>query len=327
MARAIELATAVNLARDVNPHVGAVIVSSENEIIGEGFHRGSGNDHAEAVAITQAGSQSHGATLYTTLEPCNATGKRPPCVDGIISAGISHVVIAQKDPHQAMAGGAKRLRDAGIEVTEGVLVHEATALNSSWTFAHLHQRPWVIWKTATTIDGFISIKGADTPWITCDESREMVQRIRATVGAIITGTGTVMADNPRLTVRALHDDDQPMRVVVGHRPIDPHANVLQGSHPALLKSEDIQDVIVSLWTEHGIHKVLVEAGAGLSTSLWHTDLIDEVYWFQAPTIAGAGIRVLGDIGVNTVEDIRWFSQIEVNRVGLDVVSHFTTKKE
>ena len=226
-----------------------------------------------------------------------------------------------------MAGGVARLREAGIEVITGVMSDEATELNKSWTFAHLHNRPWVIWKTATTIDGFITIAGADSPWITCEESRQKVQTIRAGVGAIVTGTGTVMADNPHLTVRANATDAQPLRVVVGSRPIDPHANVLQGPHPALLTSDDIGDVLTKLWREHGIHNVLIEAGQGLSSSVWAQHLVDEVYWFQAPTIAGDGIRVLGDIGVKTVEDIRRFSQIAVNRVGLDIVSHFLVTKD
>lgn len=326
MARALELAASVDLARDVNPRVGAVIVSADGLVVGEGWHRGSGTDHAEVVALSLAGESARGATLYTTLEPCNATGKRPPCVDAIVAAGVACVVIAQSDPNIDMSGGAAGLRNAGVQVIHDVLASEATELNASWTFAHTHQRPWVIWKTATTLDGFISIEGAESPWITSEPSREMVQTIRASVGAVVTGTGTVMADNPMLTVRSRDEHRQPHRVVVGRRPIDPHANVLQGEHPALLISDDISDVLRALWTDHGIHKVLIEAGASLSTSVWRSGLVDEVYWFQAPTIAGAGTKVLGDIGVETVEDIQRFSQISVNRVGLDVVSHFSTHK-
>ena len=326
MARALELAASVDLTRDINPRVGAVIVTPDGQVVGEGCHQGSGTDHAEVVALADAGDKARGATIYSTLEPCNATGKRPPCVDALIDAGVSRVVIAQMDPNVTMSGGAKRLQVAGIEVITDVLADQAHELNASWTFAQQNGRPWVIWKTATTLDGFISIKGADSPWITSETSRDMVQAIRASVGAIITGTGTVLADNPHLTVRNHDVEEQPLRVVVGSRPIDPHANVLQGAHPALLMNVEISDVLTALWQQHGVHKVLIEAGQGLSTSVWKQKLVDEVYWFQAPTIAGDGIRVLGDIGVKTLDDIRRFSQNQVHRVGLDVLSHFVVNE-
>lgn len=327
MAQALELAKSVDLARDVNPTVGSVIVSESGEVIATGVHHGSGTDHAEASALKVAGERARGATAYVTLEPCSGTGKRPPCVDALISAGVARVVYGQSDPNPKMSGGAQLLQDAGIEVISGVLPDECAELNHSWTFAQQTGRPWVVWKTATTLDGFISIADSDSQWITGEPAREKVQEIRATVGAIVTGTGTVLADNPQLTVRTLSESEQPLRVVVGTRAIPEDAVVLQGAKPAICTSDDLKTVITNLWLEHGIHRVLVEAGAGLSTSLWQEHLVDEVFWFQAPTIGGRGIKVLGDIGVKSAVDIRRFSQIAVNRVGLDVLLHFKARQD
>ena len=327
MAQAITLAEQVDLSRDKNPRVGAVVVSATGEVLGSGAHLGSGTDHAEVVALAQAGELARGATVYSTLEPCAGTGKRPPCVQALIDAGVARVVFGQPDPNVEMSGGAKLLTDAGIEVNGNVLADECTALNPSWTFAHEQGRPWVIWKTATTLDGFIAAADGTSKWITGEESREFVQRIRSTAGAIVTGTGTVLADDPHLTVRALPSDQQPLRVVVGNRAIPDDANVLKAGARTLQTADDVSEVISQLWHDHSIHRVLVEAGSGLSTSLWRAGLVDEVYWFQAPAIAGDGIKALADIGVQTMGDVLRFSQTAVNRVGLDVVVHFTTRQD
>ena len=327
MAQAIAIAEQVDLSRDKNPRVGAVVVSATGEVLGSGAHLGSGTDHAEVVALAQTGDLARGATVYSTLEPCAGTGKRPPCVQALIDAGVARVVFGQRDPNGAMAGGAKLLADAGIEVIADLMVDECTALNPSWTFAHEQARPWVIWKTATTLDGFIAAADGTSKWITGEEAREFVQRIRSTVGAIVTGTGTVLADDPHLTVRSLPADQQPLRVVVGNRSIPDDANVLKSGAQTLQTSDDIAEVISDLWREHSIHRVLVEAGSGLSTSLWRAGLVDEVYWFQAPAIAGDGIKALADIGVQSMAEVLRFSQTAVNRVGLDVVVHFTTRQD
>jgi len=325
MSKAIELAGQVDLSRDVNPRVGAVVVSAGGQVISTGVHLGSGTDHAEASALSQAGELAVGSTVYSTLEPCAAQGKRGPCTQALIDARVARVVFGQADPNSKMAGGAQTLRDAGIEVISAVLVEETAALNPSWNFAHEQGRPWVIWKTATTLDGYIATADGSSKWITGEPARDFVQQIRATVGAIVTGTGTVLADDPQLTVRALPADQQPLRVVVGNRSIPADAQLRKGPHPARTTDADIAAVIGDLWAVDGVHRVLVEAGSGLSTSLWRTGLIDEVYWFQAPTIAGEGTKVLADIGVTSMADLLRFSQTQVNRVGLDVLVHFTTR--
>jgi len=324
MSRAIELASKVDLSRDVNPTVGAVIVDADGNIVGEGWHNGSGTDHAEVMAIAQAGSKAVGATLYCTLEPCNAQGKTGPCAQAVIAAGISKVVIAQADPHQLMSGGVKTLQAAGIEVEVGLLQDPAVALNASWNFAQENNRPWVIWKVATTLDGFVAAEDGTSKWITGEPARERVQEIRASVGAIVTGTGTVLADDPLLTVRALPDAQQPLRVIVGDRDLPATSQIFTGTNPAIRMAGDLSKVIAQLWQERGVHKVLVEAGSHVSQSLWSANLVDEVYWFQAPMILGSGKPAIGSFGVNTLTNASRFPEYQVDRVGLDLLVHFTT---
>jgi diaminohydroxyphosphoribosylaminopyrimidine deaminase / 5-amino-6-(5-phosphoribosylamino)uracil reductase len=325
MSRAIELASKVDLSRDINPTVGAVIVDASGTVVGEGWHNGSGTDHAEVMAIAQAGSKAVGATLYCTLEPCNAQGKTGPCAQAVIAAGISKVVIGQADPHQAMSGGVKTLQAAGIEVEVGLLQDPAIALNASWNFAQENNRPWVIWKTATTLDGFVASDDGSSKWITGEPARERVQEIRASVGAILTGTGTVLADDPLLTVRALPGDQQPLRVIVGDRELPSTAQIFTGTNPAIRMAGDLSKVITELWQERGVHKVLVEAGSHVSQSLWSANLVDEVYWFQAPMILGSGKPAIGSFGVNTLANASRFPEYQVDRVGLDLLVHFTTR--
>ena len=325
MSRALELAISADLVRDTNPIVGTVIVDDAGNIVGEGFHNGSGSAHAEVVAIAQAGEKAKGATLYCTLEPCNAQGKTGPCAQAIIAAGISKVIIAQRDPNVAMAGGAQTLINAGITVDFDVMTDQARELNASWNFAHENHRPWVIWKTATSLDGFISAADGTSQWITGEPARERVQEIRASVGAIVTGSGTVLADDPLLTVRSLSETDQPLRVIVGDREIPQDAKIFAGPKPAIRIKGDLGEVIKALWQEHGIHKVLVEAGAAMAHSLWTADLVDEVYWFQAPVLMGAGTPAIGSFGVNTLANAPRFPQYQLDRVGLDLLIHFKTR--
>jgi diaminohydroxyphosphoribosylaminopyrimidine deaminase/5-amino-6-(5-phosphoribosylamino)uracil reductase len=277
------------------------------------------------MAIAQAGSKAVGATLYCTLEPCNAQGKTGPCAQTVIAAGITKVVIAQADPHRAMSGGVKTLQAAGIEVEVGLLQDSAIDLNASWNFAQENNRPWVIWKTATTLDGFVAAEDGSSKWITGEPARERVQEIRASVGAILTGTGTVLADDPLLTVRALPNDQQPLRVIVGDRELPANSQIFTGANPAIRMPGDLSKVIAELWQEHGVHKVLVEAGSHVSQSLWSANLVDEVYWFQAPMILGSGKPAIGSFGVNTLANASRFPEYQVDRVGLDLLVHFTTR--
>ena len=318
MREALELARTVDLRADVNPHVGAVIVSANGDIVGRGWHEGAGSVHAEIMALEQSGDQAHGATLYCTLEPCNAHGKQPPCSQAILESGIAKVVFGQYDPNPTKSGGAHMLSTAGIDVESRLLEQESQTLNASWNFAHEHNRPWVMWKTATTLDGFIAASDGTSQWITSEESRAKVQELRVGVGAILTGTGTVLKDNPQLTVRGAKR--QPLAAVIGARPIPKDFHV---AARALVYS-DIDHALGSLWDEFKVHRVLVEAGPGLTGSLWSAGVIDEVWWFQAPVLMGTGMSAVGDIGVKTLAQALRFSELEVNRVGLDLMVHFST---
>ena len=211
----------------------------------------------------------------------------------------------------------------GYEV--GLLQEHSTALNASWNFAQQNNRPWVIWKTATTLDGFVAAEDGTSKWITGEPARERVQEIRASVGAILTGTGTVLADDPLLTVRSLPADKQPLRVIVGDRDLPADSQIFTGEKPAIRMAGDLSKVISELWQSHGVHSVLVEAGSHVSQSLWSANLVDEVYWFQAPVILGSGKPAIGNFGVNTLANASRFPEYQVDRVGLDLLVHFTTR--
>lgn len=317
MQQALGLAARADLQSDINPRVGALIVAADGSIVGQGWHQGSGSPHAEAMALAQAGARAQGATVYCTLEPCNAKGRMDPCAQALISAGVARVVYGATDPNPAKSGGAKTLAEAGIEVSGGVLADLASALNPTWELMHKRGRPWVIWKTATSLDGFIAASDGSSKWITSDAARTDVMRLRSTVGAIITGTGTVLADNPALTVRDRVVSKQPLRIVVGKSEIPATSAVLSGPNPALIRTDDFALVLAEV-AKLGIHRVLLECGARLATSAWQAGLIDEVVWYQAPVVLGAGQHNLNDFGLATLDSAPRFSFSTVDRIGPDL---------
>ena len=324
MQRAITLARSVDLRTDINPHVGALVVDSSGQIVGQGWHQGSGTNHAEVMALAEAGDKARGATVFSTLEPCSSTGRMGPCTTALIDAGVSRVVIGAIDDNPRMSGGASLLRDAGIDVISGVCANESRALNPTWHFAIENGRPWVTWKVATTLDGFTAAADGSSKWITSDEARADVQLLRASVGAIVTGTGTALADNPALTVRG--GSHQPRRVIVGTRELPRDLQVfqpLEGSAPADQYADDITDVLKRL-AQDGVHHVLLESGMGLAQAAWTRGLIDEVVWYQAPVLVGVGRGSLGDIGVNTIGDAIRFDFQSVDRIGSDLKVTFLT---
>lgn len=326
MQRAIELAKNVDLRQDINPHVGALVVHSDGVIVGQGWHQGSGTAHAEVMALSQAGDRARGATVYSTLEPCSSTGRMGPCTTALIEAGVSRVVIGASDANPVMSGGAEVLRGAGIDVRSGVAEISARGLNPTWHFAIENGRPWVTWKVATTLDGFTAAVDGSSKWITSEEARNDVQLLRAEVGAIVTGTGTVLDDNPSLTVRGA--TRQPLRVIAGKRELprdlDVFATTEKGAEPAVQFTEDISEILRHLAAD-GIHHVLLESGMGLATSAWNRQLIDEVVWYQAPVLLGQGRGALGDLGVNNIGEAQRFDFHSVERIGIDLKVTFLTR--
>lgn len=307
MSRAIELAKKGRFTTRPNPNVGCVIVK-DNQIIGEGFHYLAGQPHAEVFALRQAyehdAKQLQGATAYVTLEPCSHHGRTPPCADALIKAGISRVVIAVVDPNPKVdGGGIAKLQQAGIEVITGICKQAAYQLNEGFFKVMRGGLPFVRLKIATSLDGRTAMANGESKWITSDQSREDVQRLRAQAGAIITGSETVLQDHPALNIRSqqlgvnLDDIPQPLLVVLDRRQRIKMTDVWYQSQinkrPVLL----IQDATISLTQiltilkdNYQINDVLVEAGATVAASFLQQGLVDELVVYQAPCILGSSAK-------------------------------------
>lgn len=316
MARALQLATLGLWTTRPNPHVGCVVVL-DGEIVGEGWHVRAGEAHAEVNALTAAGEAARGATVYVTLEPCSHHGRTPPCVDALIAAGVSRVVVATQDPNPAVAGqGIARLRAAGVDVTEGVAATEAEALNAGFMRRMTEGRPWVRAKLAASLDGRTAMASGESRWITGNAARADVHRWRARSCAVVTGSGTVAADDPALTVRDVPDAAEvppPLRVVLDSRlqtPVD--ASILRQPGAVLIvtASDDAQrrsaleaagaeveklpsgphglelEAVLRTLVRRQVNEVLVEAGPTLVGAFVAAGLVDELILYQAPHLMG-----------------------------------------
>ena len=321
MRRAIDAADAVVRALP-NPRVGCVLLSPDGHEIATGVHRGAGTPHAEIDALTQAGSRAAGATAVVTLEPCNHTGRTGPCAKALIEGGVARVVFAQADPNPDAAGGADTLRAAGIDVEGGVLADEATGLNTAWTHAVTTGRPYVTWKYAATLDGLSAAPDGSSKWITGPEARRDVQTFRAGVDAIMSGTGAVLADDPRLTIRdeddnALPYELQPLRVVVGESVIPRYYRVFDQTAPMLMiQSRDPHTVLQKL-AEREIRHVWLEGGPRLAGAFWNAGLIDRVIGYIAPALLGAGLPAL-EATATTLADLRPIELTDLTTIGKDI---------
>jgi diaminohydroxyphosphoribosylaminopyrimidine deaminase / 5-amino-6-(5-phosphoribosylamino)uracil reductase len=310
---------ALDLARayrpSPNPRVGAVVIS-DGEIVGQGAHRQAGQEHAEIAALAQAGERAHGATMFVTLEPCAHTGRTGPCVEAILAAGISKVVYAMSDPNPKASGGAERLSEAGVTVVGGVLVDQARLLNREWLHSLQQGRPWVTWKVASTLDGRTAATDGTSKWITSPAARSDVQQLRSTVDAVLTGTGTALADNPRLDVREVPVDRQPLRVVMGEREI-PATFHLSDSEVVRLAHREPQKALAELH-DRGVLSVLLECGPTLAAAFMEAGLIDEVVAYLAPSLAGDGLPMIAPFGVTSIDQFRRLEVSDVSKVGVDV---------
>ena len=304
-----------------NPRVGAVVLSADGEIVGVGHHRAAGGPHAEVEALTVAGDSARGGTIVVTLEPCAHSGRTGPCTEAIAEAGLTRVVFAQEDPTAEAGGGAGVLASWGIAVSGGLLAEEAELLNPAWTFAQHHGRPWVTWKVASTLDGRVAASDGSSRWITGAEARTEVHQLRSEVDAVLVGTGTVIADNPSLTVRDRDDrlaDTQPLRVVMGSREVPDAALVRDGSAPFLqVRTSDPVAALVEL-ASLDVHHVLLEGGPRLAAAFLRAGMVDEVRWYIAPALLGNGVPAIADLGIGTIDDIRRFRVVQSTTVGNDV---------
>lgn len=317
---------ALDLARlgptvDPNPRVGAVVADANGRVVGRGHHRGAGTPHAEVVALAEAGSDARGGTAVVSLEPCNHTGRTGPCSAALVAAGIVRVVYAQPDPNPQAAGGAATLRSAGVSVKGGLLAEEATALNAAWSFAVTHGRPRVVWKFAATLDGRSAAADGSSQWITGPEARADVHRLRSEAGAILVGTGTALADNPRLTVR--HPDgtplaQQPLRVVMGRRPLPAVAHVLDGTAETWhVRTRDPTEVLHDL-ADRGVRQVWLEGGPTVAAAFLTAGLVDEVVAYLAPTLLGAGRPAVADLGIASLGQALQLRLDEATTIGSDL---------
>ncbi len=322
MTRALELARRGLWTTDPNPRVGCVLAHGDR-IVGEGWHEFAGGPHAEVMALAAAGEAARGATAWVTLEPCCHHGRTPPCSDALIAAGIGRVVYAMRDPNPRVAGGgAARLAAAGIAVEGGVHEREAAELNPGFISRMTRGRPWVTVKLAASLDGGTALPGGESRWITGEAAREDVQHLRARSSAVMTGSGTVLADDPRLDVRLPGASRQPLRVVLDSRlRTPPAARILAPPGRALVlctESDDARaealraagaevalvagdegkvdlEAALALLATRQVNELLVECGAGLAGALLAAGLVDELLLYLAPTLLGRGARPLADI--------------------------------
>jgi diaminohydroxyphosphoribosylaminopyrimidine deaminase/5-amino-6-(5-phosphoribosylamino)uracil reductase len=317
MARALELAARGVNTTQPNPRVGCVIARNER-VVGEGWHERAGEAHAEVGALRAAGTQAAGASAYVTLEPCSHFGRTPPCADALIAAHIARVVYAIDDPDPRVAGaGAQRLRDAGIEVQSGLLAREAEELNVGYLMRMRHRRPWVRIKLAMSLDGRTALADGRSHWITGESSRADVQQWRARSCAILTGIGTILADDPRLDVRAGASLRQPLRVIIdrqlrtppGARILAPPGQVLIFTHaedvprraaleargariePLAGEPAELARVLARLAVLE-VNEVQLEAGATLAGAFVRAGLADELLLYIAPVLLGPHARPL-----------------------------------
>ncbi len=322
MARAFELARRGLWTTDPNPRVGCVLAHGER-IVGEGWHEIAGGPHAEVMALAAAGEAARGATAWVTLEPCCHHGRTPPCSDALIAAGIGRVVYAMRDPNPRVAGGgAARLTAAGIVVEGGDFERESAELNPGFVSRMTRGRPWVTVKLAASLDGGTALPGGESRWITGEAAREDVQQLRARSSAVMTGSGTVLADDPRLDVRLPGASRQPLRVVLDSRlRTPPAARILAPPGQALVLCSALDDTradalraagaevalvagaegkvdleaVLALLAARQVNELLVECGAGLAGALLTAGLVDELLLYLAPTLLGRGARPLADI--------------------------------
>jgi diaminohydroxyphosphoribosylaminopyrimidine deaminase/5-amino-6-(5-phosphoribosylamino)uracil reductase len=299
---ALELAERGRGATHPNPVVGAVVVR-DGEVVGEGWHERKGGPHAEVVALDAAGDRARGATLYVTMEPCTHHGDTPPCTAAVLEAGVARVVAGTLDPNPKAGGGLEELRAAGLDV-ELVDSFEARAQNEAWRTWVTQGRPFVTYKAAMTLDGRLTLPGER--WLSGEESRRLVHRLRAASDAVAVGMGTVRADAPRLDARDVGAARQPRGLAFGRGPL-PDGSELE------LRSGPPAEELAALAAE-GVQSLLLEGGPTLATAFLRDDLVDKLLVFVAPKLSGEGPRLLEENA-----PARRLTRFEAKSVGEDIL--------
>lgn len=343
MAQALRLAERGAYTTKPNPMVGCVVADGA-EIIGEGWHQRAGEPHAEVFALRAAGARARGATAYVTLEPCAHTGSTGPCADALIEAGVARVVAAMRDPfHRVDGAGFERMRAAGIAVEDGLMEAQARELNRGFHSRIVRGRPWLRVKLATSLDGRTATASGESKWISGEASRHDVQRWRARSGALLTGAGTVLVDDPQLTVRLEDGVDfvPPLRVVLDpglatvargrvregdaptlylHAPDAKVPRELRSEHAAVPVHRNLFDLgaVLKLLAERGVNEVQLEAGATLAGAFMAAGLVDEVLLYVAPVLLGERSRPLFDgLHIDAMDERKRLTVVETRRIGED----------
>ena len=332
-----------------NPRVGCVLVK-KGQIIGQGAHLKAGEPHAEIMALREA--EAHfptliaGADAYVTLEPCSHFGRTPPCADALIKAGVKRVVVAMQDPNPQVAGnGLARLAASGIKTKHGLMEAQAQELNAGFISRMTKNRPFVRVKIAASLDGRTALANGESKWITSEAARQDVQHWRARSCAILTGIGTVLADDPQMHVRNIANARQPLRVVVDSQlRISPDANILKGGNTLIAYASDLENKtetlnqagaalinveagdgkvclkqLLSHLAARGINEVMVEAGQILNGALLALNLVDEFVFYYAPTLLGSdGRSMLAIPTLQSMDDRTQLSLIDMRQFGQDI---------
>ena len=358
MAQALRHARQGLFTTSPNPRVGCVIVKN-NQLVGQGAHLKAGEPHAEVYALREAGSQAHGADIYVTLEPCSHHGKTPPCVEAVLVAKPKRVIIAMQDPNPLVAGrGIKALQQAGVEVVAGVMEHEAKLLNPGFISRMTRGMPYVRCKVAASLDGRTALANGKSQWITGEPARIDVQRWRAQSCAIVTGIGTVLADNPNMTVRLSGVIRHPLRVIVdSHLQTPLNSNMLAKDtlqhSPVLIAHADTEpalekalsaagaklvhlpgsdgkvdlSALMQLLAQRGVNEVLLEAGQGLNGGFLQNGLIDEFIFYYAPKIMGDAAHAMFAMPeLVAMQQVNLVSILDVRQFGQDLRLRLSLKQ-
>jgi diaminohydroxyphosphoribosylaminopyrimidine deaminase/5-amino-6-(5-phosphoribosylamino)uracil reductase len=355
MQEALRLAEQGEYTARPNPCVGAILVR-DGKVVGEGYHAYYGGDHAEVVALKQAGELAKGATCYVTLEPCAHHGKTAPCVDALIAAGVKHVIVASQDPNPQVDGqGIKKLQDSGISVAQGLLNLQAKNCNAAFYHRMQKQSPYVVMKSAMSLDARTAMQDGTSKWITGEAARALVQKLRAKADAIVTGVETVLADDPELTVRsqaivAKAHFRQPKRVILDSRLRTPlQAKILRTAAESIIattcqdaeKIKAFEQLGVTVWQMPGekinlpellqrlvqmeCQHVFVEAGSTLSAAFWQAGLVNEWHVLLAPKLLGDKAKPVLTMDVPSLEEAPELTLRSKSMLDEDLYLIFTPK--
>ncbi len=321
MARALRLARRADFRTSPNPMVGCVIVE-KGVAVGEGLHERAGGPHAEVMALRGAGARARGATVYVTLEPCSHQGRTPPCTRALLAAGVRRVVIAMLDPDPRVHGsGVRLLRQRGVQVEVGVGGEEAAELNRAYVHQRLTGRPLVSAKFACSLDGRIATHTGESRWITGEEARRHVHRLRHENDAILVGVGTVLADDPMLNAR-FPGARQPLKVVLDSRGRTPAtARVRLGPAPLLIDRGDDLPALLAGLADRGVLSLLVEGGARVLGSFFDAGLVDRLFAYLSPSIIGGegAPAAVGGVGASALSDRPRLVRVGSERLGNDIL--------